>query len=56
MLQNVKVKAFTVFELLRENQQGGIKLPPSPPRLGLNLRTRVLFDEVWVLIISVDKP
>ena len=25
------VTAFTVFELLRENQLGGIKLPPSPP-------------------------
>ena len=23
MLQNVKVASFTVFELLRENQQGG---------------------------------
>ena len=59
MLQNARVKAFfTVFELLRENQQGGggVKLSPSPPRLGLNVRTRVLFDEVSVLIISVDKP
>ena len=57
MLQNARVKAFfTVFELLRENQQGGVKLSPSPPRLGLNVKTRVLFDEVSVLIISVDKP
>ena len=31
MLQNVRVTAFTVSELLRENQQGGgIKLPPPP--------------------------
>ena len=29
MLQNSKVTAFTVFELLRENQQGGVKLPPQ---------------------------
>ena len=34
MLQNSKVRAFTVVELLRENQLGeGVKLPP--PRLGL---------------------
>ena len=35
MLQNVRVTAFTVFELLRENQQRGVILPLSPPRLGL---------------------
>ena len=44
MLQNSRVTAFTVSELLRENQQdggrgGGVKLPlppqPPPPRLGL---------------------
>ena len=37
MLQNARVTAFTVFELLKENQQG-IKLPPAtttPSRLGL---------------------
>ena len=35
MLQNARVTAFTISELLRENQQG-VKLPPSPPpRLGL---------------------
>ena len=34
MLQYFTVTAFTVFELLRENQLG-VKLPPSPPRLGL---------------------
>ena len=33
MLQNARVTAFTVSELLRENQQGGLKLPPT--RLGL---------------------
>ena len=33
MLQNAKVTAFTVSELLKENQQGGINYPP--PRLGL---------------------
>ena len=33
MLQNSRVTAFTVLELLRENQLRGVKLPP--PRLGL---------------------
>ena len=33
MLQNARVTAFTVSELLSENQQWG-KVPP--PRLGLN--------------------
>ena len=38
MLQNSRVTAFTVSELLRENQLGRVKLPPSPspPRLGLS--------------------
>ena len=32
MLQNARVTAFTVSELLKENQHGvGIKLPPAPP-------------------------
>ena len=32
MLQNSRVTALTVFELLRENQLGGrVKLPPLPP-------------------------
>ena len=40
MLQNARVAAFIVSELLRENQQGGkITPPPAPPRLELqNLR------------------
>ena len=38
MLQNSRVTGFTVFELLRENQQG-IKLPP--PRLGLRDRLQI---------------
>ena len=43
MLENVRVTAFVVFELLRENQQdrGNYAPPPPPPpldpaRLGLN--------------------
>ena len=31
MLQNSSVTPFTVFELLRENQLGGVKLPPTSP-------------------------
>ena len=33
MLQNARDTVFTVSELLRENQQGGVRLSPS--RLGL---------------------
>ena len=36
ILQNARVTAFAVFELVREAQQGeGVKLPPPPPRSGL---------------------
>ena len=36
-LQNIRVAAFTVSELLRENQQDGCgKIIPPPPKLGLN--------------------
>ena len=36
MLQNARVTAFAVSELLRENQQWeGKFIPPAPPRLGL---------------------
>ena len=43
MLQNIRVTAFTVSELLRENQKWGVKLPPPPPRLGL----KHLFFLAW---------
>ena len=35
MLRNVRVTAFTMFELLRENQlgEGGKVTPPPPPPL-----------------------
>ena len=33
MLQNARVTAFTISELLRENQQGRVKI--TPPRLGV---------------------
>ena len=35
MLQNSKIAAFTVYEVLRENQLGGKITPLSPLRLGL---------------------
>ena len=38
MMENARVTALTVSELLRKNQQGeggGVKLSPRPPRLGL---------------------
>ena len=47
MLQNTKVTAFTISELLRENQQGGRggggKI--TPPRLGL--RPFAMFILAW---------
>ena len=46
MLQNVRVTAFTVSELLRENQQvgrgRGIKSHPQAHRLGLNQTYRII--------------
>ena len=49
MLRNARITAFTVFELFWENQPGGVKLPPPPPRslpqprLGLKQRRKTLF-------------
>ena len=37
ILQNIRVTAFTVSELLRENQQGGGEVTHPPPRLGLKV-------------------
>ena len=49
MLQNARVTAFTVFELLMGNQQGGggVKLPP-PPRLGLRAKTLANYQQKLV--------
>ena len=41
MLQNSRVTAFTVFELLRENQLEG-KITPLPPT-----QIRVKFGNIW---------
>ena len=40
MLQNARVNASTGFELLRENQQGGGKVPPLHPTQILYTRTQ----------------
>ena len=51
ILQDARVTAFTVSELLRENHQegwggGGVKLPlPSPPRLELNWWMHIILPE-----------
>ena len=42
MLQNARVTAFTVSELWRENQHGGLS-PPSPPPPPLRLRLRLIY-------------
>ena len=42
MLQNTTITAFTVSELLRENQQRGTIIPPPPPRLGLKEQVSVI--------------
>ena len=46
MLPNARVTAFTVFELLTENQQGGGITPPphrpTPPGLGLMLIQKII--------------
>ena len=48
MLQNVRVTAFTVSELLRENQQGKTT-PRPPPRLGLKGQKFSLFKFSQIL-------
>ena len=47
MLQNARVTAFTVSELLRENQQG-VKLPLPQPRLGLKSMLILHFAKVGI--------
>ena len=43
MLQNAKVTAFTVSELLKENQQGG-KITPPPP---FQIRVKIWPWKFW---------
>ena len=63
MLQNAWVAAFTVSELLRENQQGGRgeyvipsplpPLSPPPPRLGLK---QTSFQTLLIIRACGDVP
>ena len=48
MLRNARVTAFTISELLSENQQRGLKLPhppPHPPKVGLKVIKNTLPDK-----------
>ena len=61
MLKNARVTAFTVSELLRENQRGrGVKLPPPPPphthTLRLGLRRQSRSTDVNHCILSIVYP
>ena len=51
MLQNAGVAAVTVFELLKESQQGGAppQNDPPPPRLGLTLS---ILNLGWTLFMK----
>ena len=49
-----EVTAFTLSELLMENQQsggGGVKLPPSRPRLDL----KIIKIKIWAEIVPKSK-
>ena len=57
MLQNDRVIAFTVSELLRENQKvGKIHPPPPPPKLGLMSFVSFKFTLSWQIIIFDFMP
>ena len=55
MLHNARVTAFTVSELLRENQQGeGLKLPPPHrPRLGLKRERLKVYGSLNKTVIAL---
>ena len=42
MLENARVTAFTLSELLRENQQGGVKLPTTTTTTITKIRVKYL--------------
>ena len=52
MLQNSRVAAFTVFELLKEKQVGGVKLPPPPS--STQIRVKPPINAQINLIDNVD--
>ena len=50
MLQNSRIKAFTVSELLRENQQGGVgvgKITPTPTLIQIRVKLHVKVYNVY---------
>ena len=49
MLQNVRIVAFTVSELFRENQhggRGGVKLLPPPPHTQIRIKKHNQFESL----------
>ena len=56
MLQNARVTAFTVSELLKENQQSGGKITYPTPRLGL-MRKKLAIKQyvIWSENLNVVK-
>ena len=52
MLQNSRVTVFTVFELLRENQLGGVKLPPTQIRVNVNTEIQSFARQLYLLFVS----
>ena len=56
MVQNARVTAFTIFELLRKNQQEGVKLPPPPPSpLPIQIRVKTSSSNLVFNILSMYK-
>ena len=47
MLQKARVTAFTIFELLRENQLGGGKITPSPTQIRVNWSRITFLNQLW---------
>ena len=48
MLQNASVTAFSVSELLKENQQGEGELTPPPPPHPITTRLGLIVVTVWL--------
>ena len=56
MLQNTRVTAFTISDLLRENQQGGggVTLPLPLTRLGLMI-LQIFLNTQMICMKNIDK-
>ena len=54
MLRNVRVTAFTVSELLRENQQGGegVKIAPLPTQIRVKLQPHKMVKHTQTHAVS----